>query len=103
MKVLLREIEKGERVVEILPSEFSNIINGPIQTVPIDDTGLWIMCHDEGKILQLPITGIWVAEDGTWLDLIAGNHIIYAMDEEWQYRNLTEEEIERAKDTVVHI
>lgn len=97
MKVIVVEPMKPPAVREMedtLP-EMQAVVGGPIQAVYPFDEAIALICHEEGKLLGLPLNRVlYDAETGTVYDVIAGTFFLCsAPPEEEHFGSLTEPQI----------
>lgn len=97
MKVIVVEPMKPLAVREMedtLP-EMQAVVGGPIQAVYPFDEAIALICHEEGKLLGLPLNRVlYDAETGTVYDVIAGTFFLCsAPPEEEHFGSLTEPQI----------
>ena len=85
---ILREIETGLKPLQ-------DIVGGLIQVVPLDTDDVTLYCNEEGKLLDLPVTAVWIdPKTGRWLDRLAGNMVAFGpADEEGDETDATEDTI----------
>ncbi len=70
------------------------VVGGPIQAVyPFQDSAA-LVCHEEGKLLKLPLNRALRTEDGTVYDIISGPFFVCGLAENI-FSSLTEEQIQR--------
>ena len=75
MKILLVEPGKVPRPLEIEPSlkSMQEMVDGPIQTIYPFEEPVGLICHEEGKLLGLPLNrALRSPETGEIYDIIAG-------------------------------
>lgn len=75
MKILLVEPGKVPRPLEIEPSlkSMQEMVDGPIQTIYPFEESVGLICHEEGKLLGLPLNrALRSPETGEIYDIIAG-------------------------------
>ena len=97
MKVIVVEPMKPPAVREMedtLP-QMQEVVGGPIQAVYPFDEAIALICHEEGKLLGLPLNrALYDAETGTVYDVIAGTFFLCgAPPEEEHFGSLTEPQI----------
>ena len=99
MKILLVEPEKIPRPLEIEPSlkSMQKLVGGPIQAVYLFEEPVALICHEEGKMLGLPLNRALRSPDtGEVYDIIAGPFFLCAAPPDSDhFESLTEEQLER--------
>lgn len=99
MKILLIESEKIPRPLEIDPSlkSMQQLVGGPIQAVYPFEEPVALICHEEGKLLGLPLNrALRSPETGEIYDIIAGPFFLCsAPTDSDHFESLTEEQLER--------
>lgn len=98
IKVLVVEPMKPCRVQEICGlTDMQNIVGGTIEAVyPFQWDKVVLVCHGEGKLLDLPYNRPLLDEDGKPYDIICGTFFIAGLGTE-DFTSLTEEQIQRYK------
>ncbi len=99
MKILLVEPGKVPRPLEITPSlkSMQQLVGGPIQAVYPFEEPVTLICHEEGKLLGLPLNrALRSPEAGEIYDIIAGPFFLCsAPPDSDHFESLTEEQLER--------
>ena len=99
MKILLIEPEKIPRPLEIEPSlkSMQKLVGGPIQAVYPFEELVALICHEEGKLLGLPLNrALRSPETGAIYDIIAGPFFLCAAPPDSDhFESLTEEQLKR--------
>lgn len=99
MKILLVEPGKVPRSLEIDPSlkSMQQLVGGPIQAVYPFEEPVALICHEEGKLLGLPLNrALRSPETGAIYDIIAGPFFLCsAPPDSDHFESLTEEQLER--------
>lgn len=84
MRVVL--VEPGKKaVVKTIDGSLEGMqktVSGYIEAIALDDQGTCLVCHEEGKILDLPLNRALVDESGRLTDIIAGTFFVCGTDEE---------------------
>ena len=96
MKILVVEPGKAPYVREIAHglNAMQQVVGGPIQAVyPFQDSAA-LVCHEEGKLLKLPLNRALRTEDGTVYDMISGPFSVCGLAGD-SFASLTEEQIQR--------
>ena len=97
MKILVIEPLKPPAVREIenTLSAMQAVVGGPIQTVYPFDAPVALICHEEGKLLGMPLNrALYDPESGERYDIIAGTFFLCgAPPEEARFTTLTEAQI----------
>lgn len=97
MKILVVEPLKPPAVREIEDTPFAMqaVVGGPIQAVYPFDAPVALICHEEGKLLGLPLNRApYDPESGELYDIIAGTFFLCgAPPEEARFTALTEAQI----------
>ena len=98
MIVLKVEPGKAPERMEITGDleSMQKVVGGSIQAIyPFDDP-VAMICHDEGKLIDLPLNRALRGEDGKIYDVIAGTLVLCgAPPEEENFANLTEAQLEK--------
>lgn len=97
VKVIVVEPMKPPAVREMedtLP-EMQAVVGGPIQAVYPFDEAIALICHEEGKLLGLPLNrALYDAETGAMYDVIAGTFFLCGAPPEGEhFGSLTEPQI----------
>lgn len=99
MKILLVEPGKVPRPLEIEPSlkSMQALVGGPIQAVYPFDEPVALICHEEGKLLGLPLNrALRNPDSGEIYDIIAGPFFLCAAPSDLDhFTSLTDRQIER--------
>lgn len=99
MKILLIEPEKIPRPLEIEPSlkSMQQLVGGSIQAVYPFEELVALICHEEGKLLGLPLNRtLRSPETGEIYDIIAGPFFLCsAPPDSDHFESLTDEQLER--------
>ena len=99
MKILLVEPEKIPRPLEIEPSlkSMQQLVGGPIQAIYPFEELVALICHEEGKLLGLPLNRtLRSPETGEIYDIIAGPFFLCsAPPDSDHFESLTNEQLER--------
>ena len=99
MKILLIEPEKIPRPLEIEPSlkSMQQLVGGPIQAIYPFEEPVALICHEEGKLLGLPLNRVLRSpETGEIYDIIAGPFFLCsAPPNSDHFESLTEEQLKR--------
>ena len=99
MKILLIEPEKIPRPLEIEPSlkSMQQLVGGPTQAVYPFDEPVALICHEEGKLLGLPLNRtLRSSETGEIYDIIVGPFFLCsAPPDSDHFESLTEKQMER--------
>ena len=99
MKILLIESEKIPRPLEIEPSlkSMQKLVGGPIQAVYPFEEPVALICHEEGKLLGLPLNRVLRSpETGEIYDIIAGDFFLCAAPPDSErFESLTDNQLER--------
>lgn len=96
MKILVVEPGKAPYVREIAHGlkAMQQVVGGPIQAVyPFQDSAA-LVCHEEGKLLKLPLNRALRTEDGTVYDMISGPFFVCGLAGD-SFASLTEEQVQR--------
>ena len=96
MKILVVEPGKAPYVREIAHGlkAMQQVVGGPIQAVyPFQDSAA-LVCHEEGKLLKLPLNRALRTEDGTVYDIISGPFFVCGLSGD-SFASLTEEQVQR--------
>ena len=98
MKVIVVEPMKPPAVREIedtLPA-MQAVVGGPIQAIYPFEEAIALICHEEGKLLGLPLNrALYDAETGAMYDVIAGTFFLCGAPSDCNtFTDLTEEEIQ---------
>ncbi len=84
MRVVL--VEPGEKaVVKAIDGSLEGMqktVGGYIEAIALDDKGTCLVCHEEGKLLDLPLNRALIDEDGRVEDIVAGTFFVCGTDEE---------------------
>ena len=97
VKVIVVEPMKPPAVREMedtLPA-MQAVVGGPIQAVYPFDEAIALICHEEGKLLGLPLNrALYDAETGAMYDVIAGTFFLCSAPPEGEhFGSLTEPQI----------
>lgn len=86
----VKEVRKGL-------SAFQEVVGGPIQAVYPFEEPVALICHEEGKLLGLPLNRCLRREDtGEIYDIIAGTFFLCAAPPDSdQFEGLTQQQLER--------
>lgn len=99
MKVLLVEPKKKPQVVEFAPAleAMQNVVGGSIQAIYPFDEPIALICHEEGKLLNLPLNrALYSPDSGDCYDVIAGTFFLCsAPPDSDQFESLSDEQISR--------
>ena len=99
MRVLVVEPERRPEVREVDGSlkSMQEVVGGLIQSVPlIGDFDTVLVCHDEGKLMNLPANRGLRDETGQIYDIVCGTFFICGVPRDSDYfTSLTPEQIER--------
>lgn len=99
MKILLIEPGKVPRPAEIAPTleAMQAVVGGPIQAVYPFEELVALICHEEGKLLRLPLNRVLRdPESGRIYDVIAGTFFLCAAPAGCDhYDSLSQEQIQR--------
>ena len=99
MKILLIEPGKVPRPLEIEPAlkSMQQLVGGPIQAVYPFEEPVALICHEEGKLLGLPLNrALKSLETGEIYDIIAGPFFLCSTPPDSDhFESLTEERLER--------
>ena len=99
MKILLIEPEKIPRPLEIEPSlkSMQKLVGGPIQAVYPFEEPVALICHEEGKLLHLPLNRALRSPDtGEIYDIIAGDFFLCAAPPDSEnFESLTDDQLGR--------
>ena len=99
MKILLVEPEKIPRPLEIEPSlkSMQQLVGGPIQAIYPFEEPVALICHEEGKLLGLPLNRtLRSPETGEIYDIIAGSFFLCSAPPDSDHlESLTNEQLER--------
>ena len=99
MKILLVEPGKIPRPLEIEPSlkSMQQLVGGPIQAVYPFEEPVALICHEEGKLLGLPLNRtLRSSETGEIYDIIVGPFFLCSAPPDTDhFESLTEEQMER--------
>lgn len=63
------------------------------QVYPFESDDILLLCNEEGKLTGMEISRAILDNDNTILDVIAGTCYIMALDDEGNYRDLTDMEL----------
>ncbi len=93
MRAVLVEPYKAAQIVDVDPSyeSITGIIGGYIESAYHWPEHVVLLCNEEGKKLDLPISRILLNEDGGFIDTLSGNLLIVAEKDE-DYAGLTEKQ-----------
>ena len=99
MKILLLEPHESPRQTEIgdCLADMQAMVGGPIEAVYPFGESVALICHEEGKLLNLPLNrALRYPETGEIYDIIAGTCFLCAAppDSE-QFESLSEEQLAR--------
>ena len=101
MRILVVEPERRPEVREIDGSlkSMQEVVGGLIQSVPlIGDFDTVLVCHDEGKLLNLPANRGLRDETGQIYDIVCGTFFICgAPADSDHFTSLTQDQIERCQ------
>lgn len=99
MKVILVEPQKKPKVIDLEPtlSAMQNAVGGYIQAIYpfVEESTVALVCHDEGKLLNLPFNrALYSPDTGECYDIIAGTLFLCSapLDSD-SFESLTEEQI----------
>lgn len=99
MRILLIEPGEVPRPKEIAPTleAMQSVVGGPIQAVYPFEEPVALICHEEGKLLGLPLNRALRHPDSHEIyDVIAGTFFLCgAPPESEHFESLTEEQMER--------
>lgn len=99
MKILLLEPHESPRQTEIgdCLADMQAMVGGPIEAVYPFDESVALICHEEGKLLNLPLNrALRYPETGEIYDIIAGTCFLCAAPyESEQFESLSEEQLAR--------
>lgn len=99
MRILLIEPGEVPRPAEISPTlaAMRSVVGGPIQAVYPFEEPVALICHEEGKLLGLPLNRALRRPDSHEIyDVIAGTFFLCgAPPESEHFESLTEEQMER--------
>lgn len=99
MRILLIEPGEVPRPAEIAPTleAMQSVVGGPIQAVYPFEKPVALICHEEGKLLGLPLNRALRDPDSLEIyDVIAGTFFLCgAPPESEHFESLTEEQMER--------
>ena len=101
MRVLVVEPKCRPKVKEIDGSlkSMQEIVGGWIQALYIFDGPVALVCHDEGKLLNLPLNRGLRDESGQIYDIISGTFFLCGVPAgSDHFDSLTEEQIERYRE-----
>ena len=102
MRILVVEPERRPKVKEIDSSlkSMQEIVGGLIQAIPIfDDPDVVLVCHDEGKLLNLPANRGLRDANGQIYDIVCGTFFLCgAPGDSDHFTSLTPEQIERYRE-----
>ena len=103
MKILIIEPDKAPRRAEIDGSltAMQGVVGGLIQAIsPFDaDPTIALICHDEGKLMGLPLNRVLRDEDGRIYDVICGTFFLCAAPPDSDcFAGLSDEQLERYAD-----
>ena len=97
MKILVVEPKKKPKVVELEPSlsAMQNIVGGCMQAIYPFEEAVALICHEEGKLLNLPLNrGLFNPDTGECYDVIAGSFFLCsAPPDSEQFESLSDEQI----------
>lgn len=97
MKVILVEPQKKPTVIELEPtlSAMQNAVGGYMQAIYPFEEPLALVCHEEGKLLNLPLNrALYSPDTGECYDVIAGTFFLCsAPADSDSFESLTEEQI----------
>lgn len=96
MKILVVEPGKAPCIRGIAHGlkAMQQVVGGPIQAVyPFQDSAA-LVCHEEGKLLKLPLNRALRTEDGTVYDIISGPFFVCGLAGD-SFTSLTEEQVQR--------
>lgn len=98
-KILVIEPEKVPYIkeVDLASDELRNIVGSPLQAVYPYDDKVAIVCHDEGKLLNLPFNRALYDCDGRIYDVVAGTFAVVGIGEE-SFISLSDEQIVKYSD-----
>lgn len=92
IKVVVKNVNENGKVVEVDNElqTFQNIVNGYIETYPLNDEIL-IICNEEGKLMELETNfAIQVSDD--YVEHIVGN-VVFVSVEGSEFAGLSDESI----------
>ena len=99
MKILLIEPGKVPRPADIEPTlkAMQAVVDGPIQAVYPFEEPVALICHEEGKLLRLPLNRVLRhPETGTVYDVIAGPFFLCAAPPDSdRFQSLTPSQLQR--------
>lgn len=97
MKVILVEPQKKPKVIELEPTLYAmqKAVGGYIQAVYPFKEPVALVCHDEGKLQNLPLNrALYHPDTGECYDIIAGTFFLCsAPADSDSFESLTEEQI----------
>ncbi len=99
MKILVVEPKKKPKVVELESSlsAMQNVVGGCIQAIYPFEEAVALICHEEGKLLSLPLNrGLFSPDTGECYDVIAGSFFLCsAPPDSEQFESLSAEQVDR--------
>jgi len=99
MKILLVEPKMKPRFVELESSlsAMQNVVGGCIQAVYPFEEAVALICHEEGKLLNLPLNrALYSPDTGECYDVIAGSFFLCsAPPDSEHFESLSDEQIAR--------
>lgn len=98
MKILLIEPGAVPRPMEIDPSleTMQKTVGGPIQAIYPFEEHVALICHEEGKLIGLPLNRLLLDENGLVYDVVVGTFFLCAAPPDSEnFESLSEEQIER--------
>lgn len=101
MTVLLVEPGKVPRRAEIGDDlkSMQEVVGGLIQAVYPFEEPVALICHEEGKLIGLPLNRLLLDENGSVYDVVAGTFFLCAAPADSEnFESLSEEQINRYTD-----
>lgn len=97
MKVILVETQKKPKVIELESnlSAMQNVVGGYIQAIYPFEEPVALVCHEEGKLLNLPLNrALFSPDTGECYDIIAGTFFLCSAPADSEsFESLSEEQI----------
>ena len=99
LKVLVVEPRKRPYVQEIDGSlaSMQKLVGGTIQTVHPFDDAVALVCHDEGKLLNLPYNRFLYDKNHQPYDVVCGTFFVVGVGED-NFKSLTDRQIRKYND-----
>lgn len=95
-------VAPGERARELIVGKslapLQNALGGYIECFyPFEDQ-VGIVCNEEGKLEGLPLNRAFRDDDGSIIDIVAGNYVIVGLSEDDDFCSLSDQQLQTYKD-----